>query len=406
MKGFFSTKETQSNSRPDGKTYSCASCGLYHYVLSPRMEPFGKFEKKILNVGEAPGEMEDRRGKQWQGKVGRRLQKEYQQLGYDLFGDCLNINAINCRPTTKSGANRAPSPYEVACCRSRVLKVIQEHKPKVIIALGGQAVTSLLGHRWKKDLGGIMKWRGWTIPDRDLNAWLCPVWHPSYVERQASREVDTIWRQDLRRALSMSNAPFPQYTDEKEQVEIIDSPASLDPFPDLVAFDYETTGLKPHAPGHRIVCAAVAYNEECAQVFMMPRTKSQRKQFTNLLRAKDIRKMAHNMKFEEAWSVVRLRQSVKNWYWDSMLAAHILDNRPGITGLKFQTYVNFGVVDYDSEISPYLKAKDSKNANAFNQILKLIKTKQGREKLMTYCGLDALYEYKLAMRQMGWIEKR
>ncbi|MBU0847621.1 hypothetical protein KKH23_10585 [Patescibacteria group bacterium] len=160
MEGFFTKKETESISRPNGKILSCASCGLYREVISPRMEPFGNFRKGILNIGEAPGETEDKRGKQWQGKVGRILKRTYRKLGIDLFEDCLNINAINCRPTTKNGNNRTPTPQEIACCRSRVMKTIEEYHPKVIILLGGSAIFSFLGHRWKKDLGGIFKWRG------------------------------------------------------------------------------------------------------------------------------------------------------------------------------------------------------------------------------------------------------
>ena len=400
MEGFFTKEQTKSKSRPDGQSYSCASCSLYRYVLSPRMKSFGNFKKGILNLGEAPGETEDKKGKQWQGKAGRKLQRAYRQLGFDLFEDCLNINSINCRPTNKQGDNREPSPYEIACCRSKVLQLIEERKPKVIIVFGNSAINSLFGHRWKKDLGGITKWRGWTIPDRDLNAWICPVWHPSFVEKAEGIEAETIWKQDLKKAVSMASIPFPKYQDEKNQVEIIDNPKLLNISSDLIAFDYETTGLKPHAQGHRIVCASVAYNEDHAHVFMMPKTKSEREPFINLLRRNDIRKMAHNMKFEETWSTVRLRQSVNNWYWDSMLAAHILDNRPGITGLKFQTYVNFGVVDYDSEISSYLKSIDSKNGNGHNRILELIKSEEGKRKLLIYCGLDSLYEYKLAIKQM------
>lgn len=397
---FFTHAEVQSVSRPNGKNYSCASCGLYRHALTPRMEPFGNFRKRILNIGEAPGETDDRRGQQWQGKAGKRLQQEYERLGIDLFEDCLNINAINCRPTDSKGNNRSPRPEEVAGCRARVLKVIAERKPSVIIALGNLAIDCLLGHRWKKDLGGITKWRGWTIPDRDFNARLCPVWHPSFVQGSEGKEVSTIWRQDLERALSMYAAPFPKWEDERRFIEIIDSPAELKTFPNLVAFDYETTGLKPHAEGHRIICAAVAYHEKAAQVFMMPRKRGEQERFLNLLKAPDIGKMAHNMKFEDAWSRVRLRQPVQNWAWDSMQAAHILDNRPGITSLKFQTYVHFGVVNYDNNVESYLKGRDNKNANSFNRVEELIQTDRGKRILFEYCGLDALYEYRLAMQQM------
>jgi len=397
---FFPNSQIESIVNLNGRPLSCPSCGLYKYVLSPRMEPFGKFRKKILNVGEAPGETEDRKGKQWQGKAGRALRRMYRQLGIDLFEDCLNINAVNCRPMTKRGTNRSPTSHEIGCCRKRVLDIIEQYEPHVIICLGNPAIECLIGHRWKRNLGGVTKWRGRIIPDRDFQAWICPTFHPSYVERMDSQDIDTIWRRDLERALSMQAVPFPRFPNEENQVEIIDSPELLEPFPELVAFDYETTGLKPYAQGHRIVCASIAYHENYAVSFMMPTVPSERERFIHLLRAKDIGKIAHNMKFEESWSKIRLRQPVENWQWDSMLAAHVLDNRSGITGLKFQTYVNFGVVDYDSEINPYLKAKDEKNGNSLNRVNELIESTNGRKKLLAYCGLDSLFEYKLAMKQM------
>jgi len=400
FRGFFNFNEVRSNMNPDGKIHSCVSCGLYKDVLSPKMAAFGDGEMGVLNVGEAPGETEDRRGKQWQGSAGRLLRRTYKDLGVDLFKDCVNINAINCRPTTESGSNRTPSPHEVSSCRHIVLNVINQTKPKVIIVLGKQALISLLGHRWKKDLGGIAKWRGWIVPDRDLNAWLCPVWHPSFVRRLDSREAESIWRQDLKHALAMVDAPFPSFSNDRDCVEIIDTPDKLLDHRGLVEIDYETTGLKPHAPGHRIVCASVCSSDNHVQVFMMPKAKSGRSRFLDLLHDTKSGKMAHNMKFEDTWSKVRLRCAVRHWAWDSMLAAHVLDNRPGITGLKFQTYVNFGVVDYDSEIAPYLRAKDGKSGNSQNKVLELIRSPEGRRKLMTYCGLDSLYGYRLSKLQM------
>ena len=400
MKGFFNLPKKKDTKRVKGKPVSCAACGLYQHVKSPRMEPFGNFKKGILNVGESPGEYEDARGKQWQGKVGRLLQWMYKKLGIDLFEDCLNINAVNCRPMDAKGNNRAPTDHEIACCRSRVWKVIEERKPKVIMALGNAAVASLIGHRWRKDLGGITKWRGWTIPDQDIEAWLCPTFHPSYIERQGrALEVCTIWEHDLSNAFSKLDEPLPQYKLGGECVHIVDSLEELPPFPPMVAFDLETTGLKPHGKGHRIVCASVAYGEDEAYAFMMPSTPVGRKRFTEMLGNPDIRKIAHNMKFEDTWCTVRLRRPVQGWFWDTMLAAHILDNRTGISSLKFQTYIHQGIVDYDSEISPFLKGTDPKNANSHNRIMELVRRPGGREKLMLYCGLDSLYTYRLAMRQ-------
>ena len=100
------------------------------------------------------------------------------------------------------------------------------------------------------------------------------------------------------------------------------------------------------------------------------------------------------MKMEDTWENVINGITVKNWVWDTMQATHVLDNRKGITGLKFQVYVNFGVVEYDGEIEEYLKG-DPKNANSVNRVFEA-----DPKKLRLYCGLDALFEYKLALIQM------
>ena len=211
MDGFFTRKQSESKSRPDGKTYSCISCGMYKFVLSPKMKPFGNFAKGIMNIGEAPGETEDTKGKQWQGKAGRRLQRTYKSLGIDLFEDCININATNCRPIDENGNNRTPTPYEIACCRKIVLQAIEIYKPKIIVLFGNIPVMSIIGHRWKKDLGGISKWRGWTIPDQDFKVWICPTFHPSFIERSEDPIEELIWKQDLERAISKLNDSFPIY---------------------------------------------------------------------------------------------------------------------------------------------------------------------------------------------------
>jgi hypothetical protein len=75
-----------------------------------------------------------------------------------------------------------------------------------------------------------------------------------------------------------------------------------------------------------------------------------------------------------------------------MQAAHILDNRRDVSGLKFQAFVRLGQPAYDEHISPFLK---SKNSNTANRIKRL-----SIEDVLLYCGMDSLSEYKLAEIQM------
>jgi uracil-DNA glycosylase len=395
--GFFSKKETESVSRPDGKTYSCISCGLFKDCKSPKMQPFGNFKKKILNIGEAPGEWEDKNGRPWQGRAGKLLQRSYEKLGIDLFEDCLNINAVHCRPMDKDGEDRTPTNLEIESCRRTTLQIIKDYKPNVIILFGFIPIYSIIGHRWKKDLGSINKWRGFTIPDQDFMSWVCPTFHPSYIEKAKDGPEEAVWLGDLKQIVDKIDKPVPIY--QEPNIEIIEDLSVLDHImAGPIAFDYETTGLKPHGEGHRIVSCAIADSADHAYSFLMPNTRQGREPLVRLLNNEYIEKWAHNMKFEDEWTTVRLKTNVVWWDWDSMLAAHVLDNRDGVTSLKFQSYVQFGIVDYASEISPYLSA-DKKNANSINTIFKLLETPAGVKKLLTYGGYDAINEYRLCYQQ-------
>ncbi len=410
MKGFFEKEKTEIPYKSEKGYHSCASCGLYKYTMSPRMKPYGKFKKGIMVIGEGPGESEDKKGKPWQGKMGRMLQQKYKQLGINLFEDCVSLNAINCRPVDEKGNNRAPTEYEISCCRQKVLAAVKQYKPKVIILQGGAAISSLIGYKWKKDLGGIMKWRGWTIPDRDYNAWVCPTFHPSFVARQEEQnEVEVIWTKDLKQAIDKADDPFPNLKDEEECITITyDIENTLTALnkqaTSLLAFDIETTGIKPYNKDvHKIVTISFCNDINRAYAIPFPEEKRHLRLLRKLLRNPQIEKIAANMKYEDTWMNVMHGIQVRPWKFDTMQAGHILDNRPGITGLKFQAYVQFGVLGYEEEVESYLKSKDS---NTPNRIMELTRDKESFWKLLLYNGYDSLLEYRLALKQMMEIERR
>lgn len=391
--GFFSKKEIESSSRPDGKVYSCTSCGLLKNSINPMMKPSGEFKKGILIVLDSPSKTEGESNIPLSDKAGRKIKTVLKQFGIDVYEDCLITYALRCNPDSRKGS----LTYEISCCRRFLLKTIEEFQPKLILAFGESAVFSIIGHRWKKDFGTIQKWRGWVIPDQDLKTWICPVYDAQFVLHR-EEEVSTIWNQDIQRAISYVNKPLKKW--KHPNVKIISDLSFLEKITSgPIAIDYETTGLKPHAEGHRIICISVAYSPDDAYVFLMP-SRKERQPFLNLLTNPRIGKLAQNIKFEDSWTVSRLKTQIIGWEWDSMLAAHILDNREGITGLKFQTYVRFGIIDYSSEIEAYLQGKDPKNSNSLNRVDELISTKSGQEKLLNYCAMDTIVQYRLSMLQI------
>ena len=408
--GFFSRSEVGAGASLERLT-GCGACGLYKDCESPKMEAQGKGEKGILIISEIPCEAEDRQGRLGAGDASKLLAKKLKDFGVDVDRDCRKIPAVCCR--TPKG--RAPTGNEIAQCRPRVQREIEEFKPSIILLLGGAALESFLGDKWPDSLDGIHKWRGWTIPDRDTQAWVCPMFHPSAVlkaldrdSKQYSPVTEVIFDQDLHGAMGCLDNKFPRYVDERSLVEIVMDQKQLvlllenmSAFPDPVAIDFETTGLKPHAKGHAIISCSLSTSDNKAWVFSVEQMGGRAmKAFRELLADPRVQKRAHNAKFEDNWSAEILKVEIQGWEWCSMIGAHLLDNRPGITGLKFQSYVQFGLLPYDEHIKPYLKSSEEDKklygANAFNNI-----RQAPFQELLIYNGLDTILEYRLAERQMA-----
>lgn len=396
MKGFFNRKETESVSASKGVVHSCAACGLYKHCQTPKMKPAGNFAKGIMCIGNFPSATDDKKGEHWTGVDGRLLQGMLQNLGIDLFEDCINLNAVNCAPP-----KRDPSGIEIDHCRSVIVwKAIQEYQPKVILLFGPQALTSVVGYQWGKGTD-MRRWRGQCIPDQNLKTWLCPTFDPEFLNRiDTPEDYMRIWEQDIQCALDRLDVPFPRYP--KPEIHITKDLNFLkDNCKTLSSFDYETTGIKPHGKGHRIVCVSIADNENRAWAFAAPKRKKDWYPFRKWLADSSVPKMAHNLKFEHHWSKEYLKVNVKGWEWDSMLAAHTLDNRTHISSLKLQTYFQFGIGDYSSEMQPYFKSVDGNGSgNDMNRIRELMRTRSGREQVLKYCALDSVYQYRLAIKQM------
>lgn len=405
-KGFFDLSKTDTDEMKGRKPLSCVTCGLYKTCLSPKMKPYGKFQKKVMIVGEGPGKIEDERNKQWQGRMGRILQKALKNFDFKLFRDAVSLNAVNCRPPR----NKTPDKKEIECCRRKVLDAINKYKPHVIILLGSSAVESVIGKHYKNRLDGVTKWNGYTIPDQKYKAWVCPIFHPSFVDKKQSKYknqtnvAETIWYNDIRKALRCVHIPFPDYstyedcihyvfTEEDFRKAIID----INTY-EKVYFDIETTGIRPYRKGHKILCTSVAVAPDKVYVWM--NDKKRNNIFSKTLTNGYSKKSAHNIQFEDMWVSEIFKCNVNNWDWCSLNAAHILDNRKGVSGLKFQTYVNFGICGYDDKVESYMESKEKNTygANGFNRLEEFIKD-YGEKELMRYCALDSLFGFWLWEKQ-------
>jgi DNA polymerase len=99
----------------------------------------GGMRKKVMFVGEGPGEQEDLSGRPFVGRAGKLLDKMIAAIGLSR-DDVYITNIVKCRPPE----NRDPKPDEVVACWPYLEKQIAILQPRVIVTLGSPAVKTLL----------------------------------------------------------------------------------------------------------------------------------------------------------------------------------------------------------------------------------------------------------------------
>jgi uracil-DNA glycosylase len=100
----------------------------------------GDPQANLMLVGEAPGAEEDRLGEPFVGRAGKLLDKILIAIDRNRAKDVYICNVIKCRPPN----NRDPLAPEVEQCEPYLLKQIEIMRPKLIVALGRVAGTTLL----------------------------------------------------------------------------------------------------------------------------------------------------------------------------------------------------------------------------------------------------------------------
>jgi len=408
--GFFTSTEIakKANKKVDINNLEpdCLKCTLYKQCKTPKMKVSGEGRKKILVISDSPNYEEDDYGIQLVGDEGKLLKKNFKKIKLSLNKDCWKINAVNCRtPNAKK-----PSHKEIKCCFPYVQKAILELRPKLILLLGDIAITSVFGEEFSNRK--IDRWRAYEIPDEKFKCFVMSLYHPSYLlKRDKDANLKSVFKRDVKRISHCLKRTYEKQTDYESYVTILKDFNAVKSVlkriikrKSKIAFDYETTGLKPYRDGHKISTIGIAVSAKKAFAFPFNYksywTKEEFSQIYKLWKTiildKKIKKIIHNSKFEDAWSAIRAGGRIKNIHWDTMMSQHILDNRRASIGLKFQTFVRYGVRPYDNVIKPFLKSKNGE----FNTI-----EKAPFKELLIYNGLDCIFCWMLYKDQTSYLPR-
>jgi len=141
----------------------------------------GNPQAKLLIIGEAPGPQENIQGKPFVGRAGQLLDKILQVANFDPEKDVYITNSVFRLPPGEDGkAFRKPTDAEINYYRPYVFEIIRFIDPLIMLLTGNVACQSILGKT------GITTMRGkWS---QVQGRWVMPIFHPSYLLRNQSRE--------------------------------------------------------------------------------------------------------------------------------------------------------------------------------------------------------------------------
>lgn len=139
---------------------------------------------RVMIVGEAPDETEDRQGKPFVGKAGQLLDRMFAAIGLSRSSPAPEtaLYITSCLPW-RPEMNRDPTAEEIAMMLPFVRRHIELAAPQVLVIMGNSAAQAIVGQR------GITRLRG-TWHDA-LGLPVLPMLHPEYLLRNPLAKRET-----------------------------------------------------------------------------------------------------------------------------------------------------------------------------------------------------------------------
>ena len=156
---------------------SCTACALCE-SRTQTVFGVGHVQARLMVVGEAPGEQEDRQGEPFVGQAGKLLDNMLRAIGLTRDAGAppaqqvFIANTLKCRPPR----NRNPDPAETAACAPYLARQIELVHPRVLLAMGRFAAQALLASDEPigKLRGRVHRWRDTPV---------VVTYHPAYLLR-------------------------------------------------------------------------------------------------------------------------------------------------------------------------------------------------------------------------------
>lgn len=155
---------------------ACIACPLGKLGRTQVVFGSGNLNARIMLIGEAPGEQEDKQGLPFIGRSGALLNRTLENVNINR-SDLFIANIVKCKPPK----NRTPFLSEMKTCKNLLLiKQIEIIKPHIICTLGTAPLKGIL----EKPVRITLE-RG--KPINVYNTIIVPTLHPAYILRNPSK---------------------------------------------------------------------------------------------------------------------------------------------------------------------------------------------------------------------------
>jgi DNA polymerase-1 len=251
----------------DLQNNTCSKCPLSE-LRTCVLNGVGNVQSKIVFVMDSPSVEDDALGTTFTGSVGHKLEAILSI--FRIHRNQVFITyATRCRANLKTAEGVRPAHFdEIQICNEYLVKEIESIKPNVIVPMGAEAITAILGIK-KPKVEGM---RGLELWSDKFQCKVTPTLAIGAILRNPNKEETVI--QDLRRAIESSK--YPELTKRTEGNYItLETIEQFDAFYDRimeqkeVAWDIETSGFNWQKD--QLICVSFSWKKGTAVV--LPITK-------------------------------------------------------------------------------------------------------------------------------------
>lgn len=284
-------------------------------------------------------------------------------------------------------------------CKPNLIKLIKQLKPELVIGFGELTAKVLLSYIIEDGIY-LDRVHGILHPNRELKCKMMFTYSPHSSVSKSPTIEDFLIKRDIHMALMGLGEPYKPPKEETECVHLLPPREAAmwlkgrvnDKSERLSALDYETNCLKPYNDTAKLYSCAICEDENNSYAFKIDdETFNPLKEYWE---TKHIKKIAHNSAFERTWTIVKLGTVPRRLVIDTMLMAHVLDNRDTKwLSIKFLGPMFTGCHVWNSHIESYLvplkQDVELHGEYALNRV-GAIPIRQ----LLTYNAIDSLVELR------------